>query len=110
MIRMVKAMKRSGHHYRIANPVRFFIFILICTLMIMFAGYSILGAGHADAAAVRTYAQVTINDGDNLWSIVEQYNPDSNINVQNAIYDIYEINDITADDLQPGDKIFVPIY
>ena len=78
-------MKRSGHHYRIANPVRFFIFILVCTLMIMFAGYSILGAGHADAATVRTYAQVTINDGDNLWSIVEQYNPDSNINVQNEI-------------------------
>ena len=103
-------MKRSGHHYRIVNPVRFFIFILICTVMVIFAGYCIIGAADADAAAVRTYAQVTVSEGDNLWSIVEQYNPDSNINIQSAIYDIYEINDITAEDLQPGDTIFVPVY
>ena len=79
-------------------------------MMLVFAGYTITGASDAEAAAVNTYAQVTIQDGDNLWSIVEKYNPDANINIQSAIYDIYEINDIGADDIMPGQVIFVPIY
>lgn len=103
-------MSRTRHHYRIANPVRFFIFILLCTMILVFAGYSIFGAGNAEAAAVKTYAQVTVQDGDSLWGIVEQYNPDADIDIRNAVCDIYEINDIDADSLQPGDSIFVPIY
>ena len=104
-------MKNSTrHHYRIADPVRFFIFILISIMILSFAGYSIIGAGNAEAAAVRTYAQVTIQDGDNLWDLVEQFNPDANIDVRYAIYDICEINDIDADSIKPGDTIFVPVY
>ena len=30
--------------------------------------------------------------------------------IEREAYDIYEINDIDAADIQPGDKIFVPIY
>ena len=104
----MKANRR--HHYKIVNPFRFFVFVLICIMMLIFAGYSLIGAANADAAAVRTYRQVVIQEDDNLWSIVERYNPDANINVRNAVYDIYEINDIDANDVQPGDKIFVPIY
>lgn len=98
------------HHYRIVNPVRFFMFIVICIMILVFAGYTAIGASRAEAAAVRTYAQVEIQDGDNLWDIVEAYNPDSNINVRDAVYEIYEINDIDADDIRPGDTIFVPVY
>ena len=53
---------------------------------------------------------MTIQDGDNLWSLVEMYNPDKHIDVRNAIYDIYEINDIDEADIRPGEKIFIPIY
>jgi hypothetical protein len=98
------------HHYRIAKPFRFFVFILICIMTIVFAGYSIVGAADAQATDVRTYRQVVIQEDDNLWNLVERYNPDANINVRDAVYDIYEINDIDADDIQPGDTIFVPIY
>ena len=108
---MVNDMKENRtHHYRIVNPVRFFLFVVISIMILVFAGYSIVGAGNAEAAAVRSYAQVTIHDGDNLWSIVERYNPDANINVRDVIYEIYEINDIDADDIKPGDVIFVPLY
>ena len=100
----------SRHHYRIVNPLRFFIFVFICIMITAFAGYSIIGASDAEAAAVRTYSQVTIQDGDNLWDIVEQYNPHADIDVRSAIYDIYEINDIDADDVRPGKTIFVPVY
>ena len=100
----------SRHHYRIKSPVRFFLFILICIMLMAFAGYSITGLSSAEAAAASKYAQVTITDGDNLWDIVEAYNPDANIDIRDAVYDIYEINDITADEVMPGSTIFVPIY
>jgi len=107
----VKDMKeKRRHHYRITDPVRFFLFVLISIMIIVFAGYSVIGASDAEASAVRTYAQVVIQDGDNLWSIVERYNPDANIDIRDVIYEIYEINDIDADDIMPGDTIFVPIY
>lgn len=104
-------MKRSArHHYRIASPVRFFIFILVCIITITFAGISIVGAADAEAADIRTYRQVVIQEDDNLWNLVERYNPDANINIRDAVYDIYEINDIDADDIHPGDEVFIPIY
>lgn len=98
------------HHYRIVDPVRFFIFVLICIMILVFAGYTLIGASDAEAAAVKTYAQVTIQDGDNLWSLVERYNEDADINTRDVIYEIYDINGIDADDIHPGDVIFIPVY
>ena len=98
------------HHYRIVKPVRFFLFVLISIMITVFAGYTVIGAGNAEAYPVRTYVQVTVDEGDNLWSIVERCNKGANIDVQNAIYDVYEINDIDEADIRPGDKLFIPVY
>ena len=100
---------RKGH-LRIVNPVRFFIFVFICVMVIIFAGYGLAGAGNADAATVNTYAQVVIHEGDNLWDIVEEYNPDVHKSTREIIKDICETNDIDVNDIQPGDMIFVPVY
>ena len=102
--------KNNRHHYRITDPVRFFLAVVISIMIVIFAGYSIIGAAQAQAATVRTYKQVTIQDGDNLWNLVEMYNPDARIDIRDAIYDIYEINDIDESDIRPGEKIFIPIY
>ena len=108
---MVNEMKENRkHHYRIVKPFRFFLFVVISIMVIVFAGYTAIGAGNAEAAAVRSYVQVTIDEGDNLWSIVERCNKDAHIDVQSAVYDVYEINDIDAADIQPGDKLFIPVY
>jgi len=101
---------RGRHHYRIANPVRFFIFILICTMLITFAGMTMISAGQAQAAAVNTYAQVTVQEDDTLWGLIEEHNPNANIDVRSAVYDVCEINDIDAGDIQPGDTLFIPVY
>jgi len=105
-------MKNSRrHHYRIANPVRFFIFIFICTMILSFAAFTVFGgSGRADASSARTYAQVTVSENDTLWGLVEKYNPDGRINVRSAIYDVCEINDVDAGDIRPGDTLFIPVY
>ena len=108
---MVNEMKENRkHHYRIVKPFRFFLFVVISIMVIVFAGYTAIGAGNAEAAAVRSYVQVTVDEGDNLWNIVERCNKDAHIDIQSAIYDVYEINDIDAADIQPGDKLFIPVY
>ena len=108
---MVNEMRENRkHHYRIVKPFRFFIFVAISIMVIVFAGYTAIGAGNAEAAAVRTYVQVTVDEGDNLWNIVERCNKDANIDVQSVIYDVYDINDIDAADISPGDKLFIPVY
>ena len=97
-------------HLKIVNPVRFFLFVLISIMIIVFAGYSIIGAGRADAATVKTYKQVVIHEGDNLWDIAEECNPDTNRSIRSIISEICETNDVTINDIQPGDMIFVPVY
>ena len=79
-------------------------------MIVIFAGYSIMGISDANAAAVRTYKQVVIQDGDNLWNLIESYNPGTHIDVRDAIYDVYEINDISESDVRPGETIFIPVY
>lgn len=96
------------HHYRIVNPVRFFFFILLSVMIIIFAGYGLLNIGSAEAASAETYAQVTISENDTLWEIADHYNPDGDI--RTIVHEIYEINGITADDVVPGLTISVPIY
>jgi nucleoid-associated protein YgaU len=110
-MKMVDEMKENRkHHYRIVKPFRFFLFVVISIMVIVFAGYTAIGAGNAEAAAVRSYVQVTVDEGDNLWNIVERCNKDAHVDIQSAIYDVYEINDIDAADIQPGDKLFIPVY
>lgn len=108
--RRIQVVIMKTRHLKIVNPVRFFIFVLICSMLIIFAGYSLIGAGQAEAATVNTYKQVVIHEGDNLWDIVEKYNPDVHKSYTQIVHDIEETNDVDANSLQPGDMIFVPIY
>ena len=96
--------------YKIVKPFRFFVFILICIMTLVFTGYGIFGLSRADAAPHTDYVQVKVQDNDTLWNIIETYNPDSDIEMRSALYDIYEVNDISAEDIHPGDIIMVPVY
>lgn len=96
-------------HYRVANPIRFFIFVLICVMTIAFAGSTLLGMDKANAASVSTYRQVEIQADDTLWNIAEQYCSDS-IDIRDYINEVCEINDISLNNIHAGDVIFVPVY
>ena len=101
---------RRKHHYRIVDPVRFFIFILICVMIIIFAGYSILNIGSAEASAAKSYAEVQIADNDTMWAIAEMYNQDVDMDTREIIHEICVLNGIDAGDIHPGDVITVPVY
>ena len=97
-------------HYRIVKPVRFFIFVLISIMIIIFAGYGLVNPGKASAATAESYARVVIQSDDTLWSLAELYNPDSDISYRDIVYDICDVNGIDAGDIHPGDVVYIPIY
>ncbi|MBQ3291749.1 MAG: LysM peptidoglycan-binding domain-containing protein [Mogibacterium sp.] len=98
-------------HYKIkiVNPVRFFIFILITVFFITFAGFSLLSAGQAEASAPVRYAKVVIQENDTLWNIASSYNPERS-DIRELVHEIYDFNNIDANNLQPGDIVYVPVY
>lgn len=96
--------------YKIVRPVRFFIFIFICIMVIVFAGYSFLASGKAEAKTARTYERVVVQENDTLWALAEMFNPDVDMSYQEIIHEICEINEMDSVDLHPGDEVFIPVY
>ena len=97
-------------HYRIVSPVRFFLFVLISIMIIIFAGYSLLNVSQAEAASEVTYEHVVVQDSDTLWGLAEMYNPDTDLSYRDIVYSICEINDMDSEDIHPGDVLYVPVY
>lgn len=97
------------HHYRIVNPIRFFLFILVLVFTVTVAIYGLFGSGNAEAASLRTYAQVVVQPSDTLWSIASSYNSGYG-DIREIVHDIYEINDLESGNIHPGDVVFVPVY
>lgn len=99
-----------GHRYRIVDPVRFFIFILVTVMFVTFFSISVINSNKAEAASIDTFMQVEIQEHDSLWSLAEQY-CNVNMDLRDYIDDICNINDIDSNDmLHPGDVLFVPLY
>ena len=96
--------------YKVVKPVRFFLFIMISIMIIVFAGYSLLNISQAQAASAYTYERVVVQDSDTLWGLAEMYNPDADVSYRDSVYDICSVNDISAEDIHPGDVLFIPVY
>ncbi len=96
--------------YKIVSPVRFFIFVLLSTLIMVFGLVSLFTSARTEAASVSSYVQVEVQNNDSLWSIASDYTDDS-IDIRDFIDEICEVNDIGANEsIHAGDQIFIPIY
>lgn len=95
-------------HYHIVNRFRFTVFmaaviLTVCTLI----GLA-LGVYNASGTTYHSYETITIQSGDTLWSIAEEYAP-ANQDIRDYIYEICDKNDITASDLVQGQDILIPV-
>lgn len=99
-------MKRAG--YRITSPIRFFVFVSVCTIIAVFGIFTLLTADSTAAATVTTYRQIVVDSNDTLWSIADEYTDDSE-DVRVTIDQLKEINDMSSNELQVGDVLFVPV-
>ena len=94
--------------YRINNRVRFTLFVVLVILFITtFANFA-LGLNTADSATYVEYTEVKVMSGDTLWSIAGTYMND-NSDIRESVYELCQINDINASQLQAGMTLLVPI-
>lgn len=95
--------------YRVANKLRFTIFVVLTILILTTAINFALGLNTAVSLTVPEYMDIAVAAGDTLWSIAETYMP-SDVDIRESVYELCKINDISASELYAGMTIQVPIY
>lgn len=95
--------------YRIASKFRFTMFLTIIILCVLTTIGFASGMNTVSSSSMNQYNQVEIKSGDTLWAIAADYGP-SDQDVRNTVYDICQLNNISADQLEAGQKILVPVY
>lgn len=93
--------------YRIKSKFRFTIFLTLVMVMIILTAGTVVGANDALSLTEPVYTEVQIIPGDTLWELAKEYGPNDR-DVRKVIHAICEINDITANDIQPGRSILIP--
>ena len=92
---------------RVKSKFRFITFLVI-TFGLMVGAFGFAAGTYESTASVTTdYATYAVEAGDTLWDIAEQVN-DSDTDTRKVIHAICQINEIHADDLQPGMVLVVP--
>ena len=94
--------------YRIVNKFRFTAAVTVLLLLIAVIFGSIAGAFDASGTNVREYVTVKVEYGDTLWNLARTYGP-GNADVRLVIHEICDINNVSADTLQAGQYITIPV-
>lgn len=95
--------------YRIKSQLRFTIFLSMVLLIAVTSVLTIMGQNQAEAMTKPVYTEVLVQNGDTLWQLAKTYGP-TDEDLRKVIYEICEINGITADHLQSGQSILIPKY
>jgi LysM repeat protein len=93
---------------RIKSRVRFFAFVLIAILLSVTALNTVLGFNNAEGQTMDRFAVVEVAYGDTIWDIAQEYLSDD-MDIREAVHLIMSINDISAEELQPGQTLKIPV-
>lgn len=106
--RFERGVNLMTRRYRVANRFRFTVFVTIMIILITTLVNFALGLNTAESLTYVEYMDLEIMSGDTLWSIAETYMSDAD-DIRVAVYELCKLNDISADQLQAGMTIQVPV-
>lgn len=95
--------------YRITSKFRFTMFLTVMVLCIFTIIGSVSGLSNVNSGSMKEYNQIKVEPGDTLWNIAANYQPQDK-DIREVVFDICEINGISASELTAGLKILVPVY
>ena len=98
-----QAKNKQAKAKKTTRPV---IKILVTVLLIVF--FICAAAFTGDGEQPQTYLTTTVQNGETLWQIAEEHYG-GNINIQKKIIEIRHLNDLNNLNLQPGQKIKLPV-
>ena len=94
----------NKRRYILKNRTRFFSCIFFISLIVFIVAYTANVSGYSEPE----YMTVTVQSGDTLWSIAEQYGDDS-CDIREYIYNIKKINNMKSSLLVANTSILIPI-
>lgn len=95
-------LTRRGRLVLVAFPA----FVVSVLLLAGLAGFLSPARAGDSAPAVTSSIQVTVQQGQSLWSVAEQYAPDRDPRV--VIGEIVELNGLDSARVLPGQQLLVP--
>lgn len=101
--------KKRRKRYRIKSKVRFTVFIVFIVLTMINTYHLITGNQIVESLTKITYQEVQIAPGDHLWTLAKKFGPDG-VDTRYVVYEICKINQISANELTPGQIILIPNY
>ena len=93
--------------YYIASKFRFTMFMAITVLIIAMILGAVFGTSVDGASVNKAYYVITVQSGDTLWSIAEEYN-DSKTDIRKLIYEISDLNDLEDAHIYIGQQLLIP--
>jgi LysM repeat protein len=99
---------KTKKRYRIKSRVRFFAFVLVMMLMTVTAANTLLGLNNAEGQTKDQYTVVEVLYGDTIWDIAKDHMSDD-MDLRDAVHVIMSINNISAEELQPGQTLKIPV-
>ncbi len=95
--------------YRIKSKFRFILFLTVVLIALFSFAGTAFGMTDSECLTKDSYTQVLIQSGDTLWDLASQFGP-TDQDTRAVIYEICQINDISADQIYPGQTILIPRY
>ncbi|MFR5262869.1 MAG: LysM peptidoglycan-binding domain-containing protein [Christensenellales bacterium] len=95
--------------YRVSSKIRFSIFLAFIAVLILSTYMAFVGVTDAQGDTVERYEIISVNDGDSLWTLAKNHVP-KDMDIREYVYHVAKYNDVDPGDLNPGEKIKLPIY
>ena len=95
--------------YRVSSKIRFSIFLAFIAVLILSTYMAFVGVTDAKGDTVERYEIISVNDGDSLWTLAKNHVP-KDMDIREYVYHVAKYNDVDPGDLNPGEKIKLPIY
>ncbi len=84
------------------------LFITIGT--IIFGSCFTLAKDNDTESSYKYYTSITIQEGDSLWSIAEEYRSEHYESIQDYIDELVVLNDLTSETIHAGQHLMVAYY
>ncbi|MDO4296530.1 MAG: LysM peptidoglycan-binding domain-containing protein [bacterium] len=90
------------------------ILVLLCSFFMLFLsgffGKAVLYAMAKPDSVQKYYTDITIREGDSLWSIADTYCHEGGVSIEDYIYELSRINHLSDSDIHIGQKLIVVYY
>ena len=89
------------------------IIVAIIVLSVIYLGVTNKDASEADAttASTKYYTSISVESGDSLWNIADEYMTDEYSSTQEYIDEVVSINNLTnASSITAGTNLLIPYY